>query len=66
MSISAVQEPLVEKLAVMFVDPEGPMGSARASFNLAHASSAEPNVEAAVDSAARARRYDFAEATRSE
>lgn len=66
MSISAVHEPLVVKLAVMFDVPEGPIGSARASFSLAHASRADPNVDAAVDNAARASRYPFAEDTKSE
>jgi hypothetical protein len=42
------------------------MGSARASLRRAHDSSAEPKDDAAADRVARARRYDFADATRSE
>lgn len=42
------------------------MGSARASLRRAHDSRAVPNADAAFDSDASARRYCFAEATRSE
>lgn len=64
--MSAVHEPLVVKLAVMLVAPDGPMGSARASFSRAHDSNAEPNVDAAVDREARASLYALAEESRSE
>lgn len=67
MRVSAVQAPLVVKLAVMLAPPAcGPMGSARASFRRAHDSRADPKEDAAVERVARARRYDLAEARRSE
>lgn len=66
MSVSAVFAPFVVKLALRLVAPGGPMGSDLASFNLAHASSADPNVDAAVESAARAVLYALAEDRSSE
>lgn len=50
----------------MLVAPDGPMGSARASFSRAHDSNAEPNVDAAVEREARASLYALAEESRSE
>ena len=66
MRVSAVFAPLVVKLADILVAPGGPIGSALASFNLAHASNAEPKVDAAVDKVANAVLYAFAEERSSE
>lgn len=61
-----MHEPLVVKLFVRLAPPGGPRASARDSFRRAQASRADPKAEAAVDRVARATRYDFAVASRSE
>lgn len=61
-----MQFPFAEKLFdIEFAAEEG-IASLRASFNRAHASSAEPNVDAETERAARASLYAFAEERRSE
>lgn len=64
--MSAVHDPFVVKLAARLAPLEGPMGSARASLRRAHSSSAEPNVDAAVERDARACLYALADVSKSE
>lgn len=66
MSISAVHDPFVVKLAARLAPLDGPMGSARASLRRAHSSRAEPKADAAVDRDASACLYALADASRSE
>jgi len=58
--LSAVQFPFVVKLLDILPPLLPGRLSLLASLSLAHASSAEPKVEAEVESAVRARRYAFA------
>lgn len=61
-----MQEPFVVNDVVSEAVADGAMASARASFNRAQASSADPKLDAAVDRDARATRYALALESKSE
>lgn len=65
--LSAVQEFVPPLMNELLIPPSRlSIDSERASFKRAHASSAEPNVDAAVEREASARRYALAVERRSE